>query len=165
MRHLLTTIGAVAVTAHAAGCASTPARTGTADAAGFVGYQWRIIEVRHGASHVTIPAALGGSIAFARDRTLYADDSINGYFGHYRVGQDGSYRPLDVGSTLVGWVGHDRARRSLISAVEALTQSNVVTATVGGDRLRLSTAGYMITCSKIGTQPNDRPPSPTATPS
>lgn len=159
-----TVLTATALAAVLSSCASSPAPT--SGAGHFVGFRWRIIEVRHGASDVAIPAALGGFVAFARDRTLRADDSVNAYFGHYLL-TGSSYHPLDVGTTLVGWVGHDRARLSLIHAVEALTQSNAaVSANLHGERLQLSTAGYTITCSKLGTAPNEQPPSsPTATPS
>lgn len=156
-------LAATVVAGMTAGCASSPAPT-MAGVAQFVGFRWRIQEIRHGASQVAIPASLRGFVAFARDRTLLASDSVNGYFGHYRVESGDSYRPLNIGSTLVGWSGRDRIRLSLIHAVEALTHAHaVVSADTDGDRLRLSTAGYTITASKMGVAPDQAPPSPTAT--
>jgi hypothetical protein len=153
----------MAILAMVAGCASAPSSRTSAAAGQFVGFRWRIGEVQHGAKHVTIPAALHGYVAFARDHTLLADDSVNTYFGHYRAATD-SFRPVQVGTTLVGYVGNDPARTSLIHAVEALTWSKVaVTAAVDGAHLRLSTAHYTIICSKLGTAPNQQTPAPTPT--
>lgn len=149
-----------------AGCASAPSSQTKQGAAQFVGFRWRVVEVHHGTANVRIPAALRGSVAFAHDHTLLASDSINGYFGHYRVEDVNSYRPFNMATTLVGWTGHDRSRRFLIDGVEALTKSGaVVTANVHGNVLRLATAGYRLTASREGVARNQAPPSPTALPS
>jgi hypothetical protein len=144
------------------GCASSASHAGSGSRQ-FVGFTWRIVAVERDHSRVGIPRALGGFVAFARDRSLHASDSVNHYFGRYRA--DGnSYRALNVGTTLVGYGGHDHARLSLIDAVQALTQSDLgVNATLRGDQLVLTTARYTITCSQSGIAPNERTPSPTST--
>jgi hypothetical protein len=144
------------------GCAASSGST-SGSSAQFVGSRWRIGDVRHGADDVRIPAALGAYVGFARDHTLSADDTVNAYFGRYRV-QGNTYHPLDVGTTDVGYAGRDRARLALIGAVQALTRSDAaVTARVGGGRLRLSTAGYTVTCTDLGPARDEQPASSTAT--
>jgi hypothetical protein len=144
-------------------CGSSP-EAGRGGTPGFVGYKWRITDIRHGAAHVIVPATLNGFVAFDRDDTLQADDGVNAYSGRYRLAGDG-YLPLKVASTAVGYAGHDRVQTTLIAAVGALTTANSnVSATTSGNRLELSTTGYTIVCSKLAPVPNGDSPSPTATP-
>jgi hypothetical protein len=147
----------------ATSCASSDT-AGSGSSARFIGYSWRIVEVRHGVSHTSISPALDGYIAFAPDHTLRADDTVNFHFGKYHVDGDG-FRP-HAGSTLVGYAGHDPARLALIGAVDAVTQSDaVVLAVSAGNRLTLKTGDYTVLCERQGVAHNDTgAPSPTPTP-
>jgi hypothetical protein len=128
-----------------------------------VGYTWRITEVRHDGDSTSIPAALDGYVAFAPDGTLGASDGVNGYFGRYAVEGTG-YRPNNAGFTLVGYSGHDPSQLALIAAVQALTRSDVVSATEDGtDRIQLTVHGYTVTCARHGAARNEPTPSPTST--
>ena len=142
-------------------CASSRDRANPASPT-WVGWTWRIVEVQHGTARTSIPAALNGSVAFAPDRTLRADDAVNAYFGSYALDGEG-YRPHDVGTTLVGYAGHDPARLDLIAAVRALTGSEVVIVGAAADTLQLSAGGYTVRCAKLGIAHDEAPPSPTAT--
>jgi hypothetical protein len=143
-------------------CASSHADAGGGSAP-WVGYTWRIVEVQHGTTSTSIPAALNGFVAFAPDRTLSANDGVNFYSGIYVVDGNG-YRPNNAGATLAGYVGKDPVQLALIAAVRALTGSDAVaTASNATDNLQLAVDGYTVTCIEQGVARNELPPSPTPT--
>ena len=57
-------------------CASSHADAGGGSAS-WVGYTWRIIEVRHGTTSTSIAATLNGFVVFAPDLTLRANGATS----------------------------------------------------------------------------------------
>jgi hypothetical protein len=126
---------------------------------GFIGYRWRLVQIRHDDVVTDVPSSLDASVLFAADRSILIDDTVNVSSGPFTL-VPGGYRIGDLAQTLVGYGGLDPVRRSVIEAQAALGRPGTVLASVssppgvpGVTQLRLtplSAAGFSLLFDRDG---------------
>lgn len=165
IKSLPTSIAVAAlVSVAAAGCATSesgasPASAPTAQA-GFPGYKWQVVTIEHAGHETPIPARYAVYLQFTPDGKFGANEPVNYHSGDYHQTADG-FTTSGMGSTLVGYAGHDPVVRLSVNAISAF--DNGIHAKVGqtGDRLAVTVGSYVLTCQRDGRQADFPPAQPT----
>jgi len=136
-----------------AACSSATSRKPTTSAssasAGFTGYDWLVVAIRHEGKVTSIPARFDVDLRFSRNGRFLADDPINSHSGTFRM-TPGGFTTSVLGVTLVGYLGHDPVILLSQSAISAFDNGAHATVTVTGNRLVVSVASYTLTCQRHG---------------
>jgi heat shock protein HslJ len=170
VRSLPVSIAAAALVSLAAvGCGTTstastdvgggPPKSAPTAQAGFAGYKWSVVAIGHDGKQTSIPARYSVYLQFMPNGQFGANEPVNYHFGTYRMVGDG-FTTGDVGGTLVGYIGHDPVTLLAINAINAFNNGIHATATVTGDRLTVTVAGYTLSCQRDGAQANFPPATP-----
>lgn len=116
---------------------------------GFVGFEWRVLEVAHDGETVRVPEDITATITFWRDGHLVALDGVRGHDASYGSAADGyhaddaesddSDQPYGAGYPVL-----------LAQAVEHTVYALAGTARLDGDLLALSAGGYQLSCVRSG---------------
>jgi heat shock protein HslJ len=135
----------------ACGSATPPRPTTSASSAsaGFTGYQWHVLAIRHEGKVTSIPARFNVDLRFSRTGRFLADDPINSHSGSFRV-TPGGFTTSEVGSTAVGYTGHDQVILLSQRAMMAFGNGAQASAKMTGNRLVVSVADYTLTCQRHG---------------
>jgi META domain len=138
----------------AAGCATTTS------GAGFAGYKWSVVTIDYAGKETPVPSLYSVFLQFTPSGQFGANDSVNYHSGTYRQTGDG-FTTSHVGTTLAGYMGNNPVVLAAQSAIAAFGDGTRATATVTGDRLIVTVAGYMLSCQRDGKQANFPPAQPT----
>jgi hypothetical protein len=148
-------VGLVALLLAACGSAS-PA----GPSPGFTGYDWQVVTISGDGTARSIPARLQVVLQFSPDGHFTANDSVNFHSGAYRVTAAG-FSVSGMGTTLVGYAGHDSTVLLAIKAIGSFNDGVHATAKLTGDRLVVGVALYTLTCQRHGR--HSAPPAPAGT--
>ena len=152
MRRIIAAITLVFLAA--AGCAASTS------GAGFAGYKWSVVAIDHGGTETPIPAHYSVYLQFTPNGQFGANEPVNYHGGNYRQ-TAGGFTTSDVYSTLAGYMGGDPVAWLAQDAISAFRDGARATATVTGNQLTITVAGYMLTCQRDGAQANFPPAKPT----
>jgi hypothetical protein len=125
---------------------SAPARPAPA---GFTGYDWLVVAIRHGGRDTSIPARLDVDLQFSRGGQFLADDPVNSHSGTFRVTPSG-FTTSAMAVSLVGYAGHDPVILLSQNAMSAFDNGAQAATRVTADRLVVSVASYTLTCERHG---------------
>jgi hypothetical protein len=118
-------------------------------AAGFTGYDWLVVAIRHEGKVTSIPARLEVDLQFSRDGRFLADDSVNSHAGTFRITPRG-FATSVLNVTLVGYAGQDPVILLSQDAISAFDNGAQAAVRVTGNRLVVSVASYTLTCLRHG---------------
>jgi hypothetical protein len=141
----------------AAACGSTAG--GPSMLAGFAGYKWSVVAIRHDGKQMSIPAHYNVYLQFAPNGRYGANDPVNYHFGTYRQTEDGFKTNL-VAVSAVGYAGNDPVILLSMDAIHGLDDVADASVEVTGNQLDVVAGGYTLTCQRAGEQA-DRTPSAT----
>ena len=127
---------------------------------GFTGYDWQVVTISHDGTMTSIPARLEVAMQFSPDGHFSANDSVNIRSGVYRATAAG-FTVGGMGTTLVGYAGHDPTVLLAIKAIGSLNDGVHATARLTGGRLVVGVASYTLTCERLGRHSD--PPAPAGT--
>jgi hypothetical protein len=133
----------------AAACGS--AAGGSSMLAGFAGYKWSVVAIRHDGRETPVPARYNVYLQFAPNGQYGANDPVNYHFGTYRQAGDGFTTSL-VAVSAVGYAGNDPVITLAIGAISRLDDVADASVTVTGNRLDVVAGGYTFTCQRAGEQ-------------
>lgn len=164
-----------------AGCASGRSQASTDQRnplAAAIGYRWQLTQVNDTRGVLAVPPSADAEIAFASNRYVLGDDTMNPLQGQYRLTRAGySVRDVIVGG--VGSTGNDPVAQRTINAVDAVFLARAkpsidpgfspapaveVTATVHANVLTLRHGNTALTLTRHGRQRDVLVPPPSATP-
>jgi hypothetical protein len=160
---------AALVSVAAAGCATNasgaPPKSAPAAGAGFAGFIWQVIAIKHSGTETPVPARYDAYLTFTPNGQFLANEPVNSHSGTYRETADG-FTTSDLISTAVGYAGNDPVTLLAISAISAFDNGVHATVKLTGDRLAVTVDGYLLTCQRDGKQANfpTGSPSPQANP-
>lgn len=149
----------------AAGCATTangapPKPVQPIAHSGFAGYKWSVVAIDRDGTQTSIPAHYSVYLQFTPNGQFGANEPINYHFGSYRLTANG-FTTGEIAATAVGYGGKDPVIVLSQDAISAFNNGVHATATVTGDRLTVTVAGYTLTCQRAGAQANFPPAKPT----
>jgi hypothetical protein len=135
----------------ACGSARSPEPTTSASTAlaGFTGYDWRVVAIRHEGQLTSIPARFGVDLRFSRSGRFLADDPVNSHSGTFRI-TPGGFATSVLGVTAVGYAGHDPVILLSQNAISAFDNTAKAAVRVTGNRLIVTVASYTLTCQRHG---------------
>jgi heat shock protein HslJ len=135
----------------ACGSATPPRPTTSASpaSAGFTGYHWLVVAIRHQGKVTSIPAGYHVDLRFSRNGRFLANDPINAHSGIFRI-TPGGFTTKVVGITAVGYAGHDPVILLSQGAISAFDSGAQATVTATGNQLVVSVASYTLTCQRHG---------------
>jgi hypothetical protein len=152
---------AVMLIALAAGGCAALANTATSAAkssptahAPFVGYKWLVTSIISHGKQTPVPnqdLINKVYVLFTPNGQFVADDPINIHEGHYRLVGDGFTTIGPIISSAAGYGGGTPATLVVINAISAFNNGVHATATVTGNRLVISVAGFLLNCERDGT--------------
>jgi hypothetical protein len=133
----------------ACGSARSPGPTTSASSAraGFTGYDWRVVAIRHEGQVTTIPARFNVDLRFSRSGRFLADDPVNSHGGTFHI-TPGGFATSVLGVTLVGYAGHDPVILLSQNAISAFDNGAQAAVRVTRNRLVVSVASYTLTCQR-----------------
>jgi hypothetical protein len=139
------------LTVAACGSARSPEPTTSASSApaGFTGYDWRVVAIRHEGQVTSISSRFGVDLRFARSGRFLADDPVNSHSGTFRI-TPGGFATSALGVTLVGYAGHDPVILLSQNAISAFDNGAQAAVRVTGNRLVVSVESYTLTCQRHG---------------
>jgi heat shock protein HslJ len=120
--------------------------------AAFVGYKWAVTSISHAGQTTPVPGSYSVYLQFAPNGGFLANEPVNSHSGTYQVTQ-GGFTIGDLGSTLVGYVGHDPVVLVSMSAMEAFDGAPAQ-ASVSGNTLTVTVGGYTLIAQRDGKQAN-----------
>jgi heat shock protein HslJ len=120
--------------------------------AAFVGYKWTVTSISHAGQTTPVPGTYSVYLQFAPNGGFLANEPVNSHGGTYQVTQSG-FTIGDLGSTLVGYVGHDPVVLVSMSAMEAFDGAHA-RASVSGNTLTVTVGGYTLIAQRDGKQAN-----------
>ena len=136
-----------------AACGSTrspePTTSASSALAGFTGYDWRVVAIRHKGQLTSIPARFDVDLRFSRSGRFLADDPVNSHSGTFRI-TPGGFATSVLGVTLVGYAGHDPVILLSQNAISAFDNGAQAAVRVTRNRLVVSVASYTLTCQRRG---------------
>lgn len=140
----------------ACGSATSPKPTtsGSSASAGFTGYDWLVVAIRHEGKVTSIPARFHVDLRFSRNGRFLADDPVNSHSGTFRM-TPGGFAASILGVTLAGYAGHDSGILLSQGAISAFDNGAHATVTVTGNQLVVSVASYTLTCQRHGPAGNN----------
>jgi hypothetical protein len=118
---------------------------------GFAGYDWHVAAISHNGKVTSIPARWRVALQFSPGGQFGANDSLNFHSGTYRTTRDG-FTTSAMGSTLVGYAGHDPAVLLAIGAIGSFGNGAHATVKLTGDRLVVGVGSYTLTCQRRGSR-------------
>jgi hypothetical protein len=127
---------------------------------GFTGYDWQVVAISHDGKVTSIPARMQVALQLSPGGQFGANDSVNFHSGTYRTTSDG-FTTSALGSTLVGYAGHDPAVLLAISAIGSFDVGVHATVKLTGDRLVVGVDSYTLDCQRRG--PRADVPAPAGT--
>jgi heat shock protein HslJ len=135
----------------ACGSAKSPEPTTSASSAlaGFTGYDWRVVAIRHEGQVTSIPARFAVDLRFSRSGRFLANDPVNSHSGTFRI-TPGGFATSVLGVTAVGYAGHDPVILLSQNAISAFDNGAQAAVRVTGNRLVVSVASYTLTCQRHG---------------
>jgi heat shock protein HslJ len=135
----------------ACGSARSPEPTTSASSAlaGFTGFDWRVVAIRHVGQVTSIPAQFNVDLRFSRSGRFLADDPVNSHSGTFRI-TPGGFATSVLGVTAVGYAGHDHVILLSQNAISAFDNGAQAAVRVTGNRLVVSIASYTLTCQRHG---------------
>ncbi|HYZ54437.1 MAG TPA: hypothetical protein VE733_13185 [Streptosporangiaceae bacterium] len=119
---------------------------------GFIGYDWQVVAISHDGKVTRIPARRWVDLQFSRGGQFAANDSVNFHSGTYRTTRDG-FTTSALGSTLVGYAGHDPAVLLAISAIGSFDNGAHATVKLTGHRLVVRVHSYTLNCQRHALLP------------
>jgi len=131
-----------------------PTTSASSASAGFTGYHWLVVAIRHEGKVTSIPSRFNVDLRFSRNGRFLANDPINSHSGSFRM-TPGGFTTSAVGTTAVGYAGHDPVILLSQRAMMAFNNSAHATVKVTGNRLVVSVASYTLTCQRHGPAGND----------
>ena len=155
-KSLLTSLAIAAlVCVAAAGCATAASGTSPESAptakAGFAGYKWQVVTIEHAGNQTRIPARYAVYLQFTLDGQFGANEPVNYHSGAYHHAGDG-FTTSGMGSTLVGYAGHDPVVLLSVGAISAFDNGMHAKVRLTGDRLAVTVGSYLLTCQRDGVQ-------------
>ena len=126
-----------------------PATSGCSALAGFTGYDWRVVAIRHEGKVTSIRARFDVDLRFSRNGRFLADDPVNSHSGTFHL-TIGGFATSVLGVTGAGYGGHDPVILLSQSAISAFDTGAHAAARVAGSRLVVSVASYTLTCQRRG---------------
>jgi hypothetical protein len=131
-----------------------PRTSGSSASAGFTGYDWRVIAIRHDGKVTSIPARFHVDLRFSRNGRFLADDPVNSHSGTFRI-TPGGFTTSVQGVSAVGYAGHDPVILLSQGAISAFDSGAHATGTVAGNQFVVSAASYTLTCQRHGPAGNN----------
>ena len=147
-------LASLALAACSSAMPARPKPSGSSASAGFIGYDWLVVAIRHEGKVTSIPARFNVDLRFSRNGRFLADDPINSHSGNFRM-TPGGFTTSAVGSTAVGYVGHDPVILLSQKAMTAFGNGAQATVNMTGNRLVVSVATYTLTCQRHGPAGNN----------
>lgn len=140
----------------ACGSATSPRPETSASSAwaGFAGYQWLVVAIRHEGKVTSIPARFNVDLRFSPNGRFLANDPVNSHSGSFRM-TPGGFTTSAVATTAVGYAGHDPVILLSQRAMTALDNGAHATVKVTGNRLVVRVASYTLTCRRDGPAGNN----------
>ena len=140
----------------ACGSATSPKPTtsGSSALAGFAGYDWLVVAIRHEGKATSIPARFHVDLQFSRNGRFLANEPVNSHSGTFRI-TPGGFTTSVLGVTAVGYAGHDPVILLSQGAISAFDNGARATVTATGNRLVVSVASYTLTCQRHGPAGNN----------
>ena len=126
-----------------------PAISVNSASAGFTGYDWLVVAIRHEGKITSIRARFDVDLRFSRNGRFLADDPVNSHSGTFRI-TPGGFATSVLNVTAVGYGGHDPVILLSQSAISAFDNGTHAAARVTGNRLVVSVASYTLTCQRHG---------------
>jgi len=155
---------AVLVSVTAAGCMTSASGTSPDSPppaqSGFAGYKWQVVTIEHAGNETRIPARYAVYLQFTPDGQFGANEPVNYHSGAYHQTGDG-FTTSGMGSTLVGYAGHDPVVRLSVGAISAFGNGTHAKVRLTGYRLAVTVGGYLLTCQRDGSQADFPPAQPT----
>jgi heat shock protein HslJ len=155
---------AALVSVATAGCATNPsgapAESAPTAQPGFAGYKWQVVTIDHAGKETPIPPRYAVYLQFTPDGQFGANEPVNYHSGAYHQSGDG-FMTSGVGSTLVGYAGHDPVVLLSVGAISAFDNGIHAKVQLTGDRLAVTVGGYLLTCQRGGKQADFPPAQPT----
>jgi len=146
---------AALVSVAAAGCATTASGTSPESAptaqAGFAGYKWQVVTIDHAGKETPVPARYAVYLQFTPDGQFGANEPVNYHSGAYHQTGHG-FTTSGMGSTLVGYAGHDPVVLLSVGAISAFDNGIHAKVRLTGDRLAVTVGSYLLTCQRDGRQ-------------
>jgi hypothetical protein len=135
----------------ACGSATSPQPTASASSssAGFAGYDWLVLSIRHEGRVTSIPARLDVDLQFSRSGRFLADDPVNSHSGTFHV-TPGGFATSAMAVTLVGYAGRDPVILLSQGAISAFDSGAQAAAPMTGNQLVVSVGSYTLTCQRHG---------------
>jgi len=144
----------VALAACGSATSPRPMTSASSGSARFTGYHWRVVAIRHEGKVTSIPARFNVDLRFSRNGRFLANDPINSRSGSFRM-VPGGFTTSAVGTTAVGYAGHDPVILLSQRAMMAFDNGARATVKVTGNRLEVSVASYTLTCQRDGPAGNN----------
>jgi hypothetical protein len=138
---VLAVVGTVIWTTWATGHRNTVGSGAPGGDAGYIGYQWRLVQITHNDAVTDVPSSIDATIRFPDDHSILIDDTVNVSSGPITLVR-GGFRLGNLATTLVGYGGQDPLRQAVIDDLAALARPGTVTASMsssaGISQLRLT---------------------------
>jgi heat shock protein HslJ len=133
---------------------SRPTTSASSASAGFIGYDWLVVGIRHEGKVTDIPARFHVDVRFSQNGRFGANDPVNFHGGRFHVTPAGFTTSAMV-STAVGYAGHDPVILLTQGAMMAFDNGASATVRVAGNRLVVGVASYTLTCQRHGRAGNN----------
>jgi hypothetical protein len=147
-------MASLALAACGSGTSPKPTTSAGSASAGFTGYDWLVVAIRHEGKVTRIPARFHVDLRLSRNGRFLADDSVNSHSGTFRM-TPGGFTTSVLGVTLVGYAGHDPVILLSQSAISAFDNGAHAAVRMTGNRLVVSVTSYTLTCQRHGPAGND----------
>ena len=136
-----------------AGCGSAAAHAPSASQspAGFVGYKWAVVTIKHDGTATPVAAKYAVYLQFTPDGHFGANEPVNYHSGQYKL-TPGGFTTSDVAQTLVGYVGRDPVVLLSVSAISAFDNQARALASVSGNTLTVTVGSYTVIARRDGSQ-------------
>lgn len=148
-------VAAVLLIVVLAGCGSASAHSPSASGpgAGYAGYKWAVVTISHDGTATPVAAKYAVYLQFTPDGHFGANEPVNFHSGRYTL-TPGGFTTSDVAQTLVGYAGRDPVVLLSVSAISAVGSGAPALASVSGNTLTVTAAGYTLIAHRDGPQPN-----------
>ncbi len=142
-------MASMALAACSSATSPKPPTSASSASAGFTGYDWLVVAIRHEGKVTSIPARFDVDLRFSRNGRFLADDAVNSHSGTFRI-TPGGFATNALAVTLVGYGGHDPVILLSQNAISAFDNGARTAVKLTGNRLVVSVASYTLTCQRHG---------------
>jgi heat shock protein HslJ len=147
-------LASLALAACGSATSPRPETSASPASAGFTGYHWLVVAIRHEGKVTSIPARFNVDLRFSPNGRFLGNDPINSHSGSFRM-TPGGFTTSAVASTAVGYAGHNPVILLSQRAMMAFHNGAHATVKVTGTRLVVSVASYTLTCQRHGSAGNN----------